>query len=106
MGDLGCRSKNSFFAITAVTLAVALILAGPGSSLLSAQVQTFQCAAPGFGPVVAAPPILLTSLKTVQNPVFLTGVNGPVRADLTDYIASQAAAIQLGKALFWDMQAG
>jgi cytochrome c peroxidase len=106
MGDLGCRSKNSFFAITAVTLAVALILVGPGSSLLSAQVQTFQCAAPGFGPVVAAPPILLTSLKTVQNPVFLTGVNGPVRADLTDYIASQAAAIQLGKALFWDMQAG
>jgi cytochrome c peroxidase len=106
MGDLGCRSKNYFCAFISLQLAVGLIFAGPGSLALSAQVQTFQCAAPGFGPVVAAPPILLTSLKSVQNPVFPTGPNGPIRADLTAYIANQAAAIQLGKALFWDMQAG
>jgi len=70
------------------------------------QVQTFQCTAPGgFGPVVA-PFIPLTSLKTVPNPVFPFGPKGAVRDDLIAYVANQAAAIQLGKALFWDMQAG
>jgi cytochrome c peroxidase len=72
----------------------------------SAQLQTFQCTAPGgFGPVVA-PFIPMTSLKTVPNPVLPNGPAGPVRDDLLEYIANQSAAIQLGKALFWEMQAG
>src|SRR6185503_21043639 len=52
------------------------------------------------------PGLLLQSLKTVANPVLPNGPTGIPRADLTDYIANQTAAIQLGKALFWDMQAG
>jgi cytochrome c peroxidase len=71
-----------------------------------AQVQTYTCPAPGFGPVAIAPFIPLSSLKTVPNPVLPNGAKGAVRGDLADYIANQAAAIQLGKALFWDMQTG
>jgi hypothetical protein len=61
--------------------------------------------------VLAAGPafIPLTSLKGSPNPIFpvdpLTGVK-TLRADLTEYIANVPAAIQLGKALYWDMQAG
>jgi len=43
------------------------------------------------------PPHPLASLKTV--PV-------PEPANLADFVADKAAAIRLGKALFWDMQAG
>jgi cytochrome c peroxidase len=80
-----------------------------------AQVQTIFCPAPGFGEVIVPPVpgilpfVPLTSLKTVPNPVlpkdpvtFLPGL----RADLVPYIANLPAAIRLGKALFWDMQAG
>lgn len=87
-------------------LTALVVGAGLVPAVLKAQVQTLQCAAPGFGPVIAAPPILLTSLKTVPNPVLPTGPTGAIRGDLTAYIANQPAAIQLGKALFWDMQAG
>jgi cytochrome c peroxidase len=134
-----CRSKSSFFIavgftpkrriertrlpalagtagviLSAVTLLAALGLV-PG--VLQAQVQTYTCAAPGFGvvppgllfpapaPVLIAP-LLLAPLKTVPNPVLPNGPAGAVRGDLVDYIANQTAAIQLGKALFWDMQAG
>jgi cytochrome c peroxidase len=48
----------------------------------------------------------MQSLKTVPNPVLPNGPTGAVRGDLADFIANQAAAIQLGKALFWEMQAG
>ena len=63
--------------------------------------QTFLCDG-GFGPAVD-PPIPLASLKTASNPVFPGGV---LRGDLTDFIRSKDAAVQLGKALFWEMQAG
>jgi cytochrome c peroxidase len=43
------------------------------------------------------PPTPMASLKTV--PV-------PEPANLADFVADKAAAIRLGKALFWDMQAG
>lgn len=97
-----------------VMILVAVIVVGFGAiDGVQAQVQTFNCTAPGgFGEEAAAvgvPPILLASLKTVENPVLpkdpITG-EFMVRADLVDYIANLPAAIQLGKAFFWDMQAG
>jgi cytochrome c peroxidase len=116
MQDLGSPLAKLFpFDVSAVSkrpiaFILWLIASAIGTGLIpaisNAQVQTFQCPAPGFGPVIAAPPILLTSLKTVPNPVLPTGPAGAIRGDLTAYIANQPAAIQLGKALFWDMQAG
>jgi cytochrome c peroxidase len=71
------------------------------------QTQTFTCLG-GFTEEVA-PPILMTSLSTVENPVIprdlVTGAP-LIREDLVDYVANLNAAIRLGKALFWDMQAG
>jgi len=89
-------------------LLAAVTLVGPGfmTGTVHAQVQTISCAE-GFDVAVAPiPPILLKSLKTVPNPVLPNGPAGAPRADLVDYIANQTVAIQLGKALFWDMQAG
>src|SRR3954451_3102498 len=91
-----------------VILAVALILMLLAPEPAQAQVQTYSCNT-AFGPIPIAPVLpglLLQSLKTVANPVLPNGPAGVVRGDLTDYIANQAAAIQLGKALFWEMQAG
>jgi cytochrome c peroxidase len=73
-----------------------------------AQVQTYSCPT-AFGPVVAVPILpatLMQSLRTVANPVLPNGPAGIPRDDLKVYIANQTAAIQLGKALFWEMQAG
>jgi cytochrome c peroxidase len=78
----------------------------PGS--FQAQVQTYSCPT-AFGPVVAVPVLpatLMQSLRTVANPVLPNGPLGITRLDLTDYIANQQAVIQLGKAFFWEMQAG
>ncbi|HET9838512.1 MAG TPA: cytochrome c peroxidase [Candidatus Angelobacter sp.] len=77
-------------------------------AIASAQTQTYQCTT-GFGPVAVAPVLpatLMQSLKSVANPVLPNGPTGIVREDLVDFIANQPAAIQLGKALFWEMQAG
>ena len=94
-----------------VTSSVLVVAAIVGSTLTAAradaQTQTYFCTG-GFAPV-AAPFIPLTSLKTVPNPVIpadpITGAL-TVRADLAEYVANLSAAIQLGKVLFWDMQAG
>jgi len=97
------RVSRSVTAFTAVTVA-ALAL----TSVLLAQVQTYTCPT-GFGPVAVVPvnpAVLMQSLKAVENPVLPSGPFGPVRDDLVDYIANQPAAVRLGKALFWDMQAG
>jgi cytochrome c peroxidase len=85
-------------------IAAILALATPASF---AQQQTYSCPT-GFGPVLAPaiPATLMQSLKTVPNPVLPFGPAGAVRDDLTYYIANLPAAIQLGKALFWDIQAG
>ena len=71
--------------------------------------------APGFDMFVGAPlagtlPFVpLTSLKAVDNPVVpidpKTGAP-TLRVDLVNYISDLNAAIQLGKAFFWEMQAG
>jgi len=89
-----------------------LVMALAGSAMLcaiaGAQTQTYQCTT-GFGPVAVAPVLpatLMQSLKTVANPVLPNGPTGIVREDLIDFVANQQAAIQLGKALFWEMQAG
>ncbi|MBI2907665.1 MAG: hypothetical protein HYX92_08430 [Chloroflexi bacterium] len=97
-GRLNLRMKRLAF-VLAVGLGLGLV-----TSTVWAQVQTYSCPT-GFGEVVVPldPLFLMTSLKTVPNPVF---PGGALRADLAEYIASPTAAIQLGKALFWDMQAG
>jgi len=91
-----------------IRIAVALVCLVLLSAASQAQVQTYSCTT-GFGPVVAVPILpatLMQSLKTVPNPVVPPGPVPVVRLDLTDYIGNQAAVVQLGKALFWDMQAG
>ena len=97
----------------AAVIALAAVLIGQGfmAGTAPAQVQTISCPT-GFGAldaVVLVPPILLDSLKVVPNPVIpkdpFTG-QPTLRGDLVDYVANLTAAIQLGKALFWDMQAG
>ena len=49
--------------------------------------------------VAVSPVVVLRSLKTVPVP-------GPSALDLAEYIQDKTAAIQLGKALFWDMKVG
>lgn len=114
MKRLSFRTSSSFpgqFTATvvnktaAITLSLALFIAGVVPA--GAQTQTYTCPT-AFGPVIGpvAPATLMQSLKTVANPILPNGPTGVVRGDLVDYIASQTAAIQLGKALFWEMQAG
>jgi cytochrome c peroxidase len=104
------RTSLNRMVLTSIVSA-ALVLAPGAMSVAHAQVQTYTCTAPGgFGPEAAiAPPVLLSSLKTVANPVIpkdpVTGAP-MIRGDLAPYIVNLQAAIQLGKALFWDMQAG
>jgi len=84
----------------------------------AALTYTLSCRSPGtgFGALVLPPGaggvlpfVPLASLQTVPNPVVLpdptTGAP-TVRADLVDYVVDITSAIQLGKALFWDMQVG
>ena len=97
-------------ALTAIVSVAAIGWVTTNASL-SAQGQLITCPT-GFGPVVVpagAPAFVpLASLKTVPNPVLPRAANGAltIRADLTGYVADLPSAIQLGKALFWDMQAG
>lgn len=90
-----------------VTFAVTLVGFWLLTGTTRAAVQTFTCPGGFVAGVPAIPPLPLTSLKTVPNPVIPGWPTAPtIRADLTDYIVDLNAAIQLGKALFWDMQAG
>jgi cytochrome c peroxidase len=81
---------------------------------LLAQTQNYSCptafgavgAAPGAPVAPVLPALLMQSLKTAPNPVLPNGPAGIVRDDLIDFIANQQAVIQLGKAFFWEMQAG
>jgi len=108
----GYSALWSFLSKAKQSLSFTMALALVGQSVLFAQTpwptQTIGCAE-GFGvapPVAAAPITLLKSLKTIPNPVLPNGATGAMRADLAPYILNQTAAIQLGKALFWEMQAG
>ncbi|MFL5442609.1 MAG: cytochrome c peroxidase [Myxococcales bacterium] len=84
------------------------------TNLVANPVSNITCT-PGFNKFLGPPPAgalpftPVTSLKTIANPVL--GVDPKrgtpvVRADLTSYVADTQAAIQLGKAFFWEMQAG
>lgn len=98
-----------------VSILVAVALVGQGLVVgvqpARAQVQTITCPAPGFGEVVIPPVpgifpfIPVAPLATVPNPVYPSGPT-VLRGDLVDYVANLPAAVQLGKAFFWDMQAG
>src|SRR6185503_20916492 len=91
-------------------LAALLLLVGAGGFQIvkaQTQTQTITCYG-GFGEEVV-PPVLMTSLSTVENPVIpknITTGQPMLRDDLVDYVQSMPAAIRLGKALFWDMQVG
>ncbi|HVI22784.1 MAG TPA: hypothetical protein VM691_04825, partial [Myxococcales bacterium] len=89
--------------------------AGPTAEAVAEDlVSTLNCA-PGFNKFIGPPPagvlpfVPFASLKTVENPVIgINRVTGApaLRADLASYVADMNAAIQLGKAFFWEMQAG
>lgn len=110
----------------AVPLLVGALSCGGDQQQLSATDEavtttyTFTCP-PGFvRPPGAVPAVLrpipgilpfvpLTSLSAVANPAFgvdLKTGKQIVRGDLTSYVADLPSIIQLGKALFWDIQAG
>jgi cytochrome c peroxidase len=109
---MAAKAPPSARKVASILVAVALLAQGlvVGVQPAHAQVQTYTCPTGfGVGLPILPPLILLSSLKTVPNPVLpsdpITGLP-MVRDDLLAYIANLPAAIQLGKALFWDMQAG
>lgn len=127
------RYRSTLSKLLAVALGALAIACGSGSGPSSAEASkapvftagTYNLACPipttpgGFAPplglgadLAAAvggglPFAPITSLATVANPV-IPVVNGvkTIRADLAPYILDLPSAIQLGKALFWDIQAG
>ena len=92
-------------------LAALLLLVGIGGvKVMQAQTQTttYTCYG-GFTEEAIPIPVVMSSLAAVPNPLIpIDPVTGKqvLRGDLADYVASLPAAIRLGKALFWDMQAG
>ena len=95
-------------AAAAVTALLGVTHARP----VAAQVQTLSCPT-GFGPVLVPPAVgaLMSTLKGVPNPVYgppepVPPLKPIVPPELIDYVVDVPAAIQLGKALFWEMQAG
>jgi cytochrome c peroxidase len=105
MARMFSRKNRSLLACAAALL----LLVGVGGFKVLAQTQTQTITCYGGFTEEAVPPILLTSLSAVDNPVIpknLTTGQGMLRDDLIDYVASLPAAVRLGKALFWDMQVG
>jgi len=99
-----------FSQLPSFTLCLVLGLITSAFSCAHAQTVTLACPQ-GFNTVEAPlnPATLMASLKSVPNPILpynpTTGAR-TLRPDLTNYVADLNSAIQLGKALFWDMQAG
>jgi len=75
-------------------LRLCLVVCGLSGCLMGVSLAWAQA---GKGPTTPTPPPVLQSLRQV--PV-------PVPSNLDQFIANRAAAIQLGKALFWDIQVG
>jgi cytochrome c peroxidase len=108
-GKVSSAARKVASVLAAVTLLAQGLVAGVPPA--QAQVQTYSCPT-RFGAIDAialVPPIFLDSLKVVPNPIIpkdpFTGQR-VLRGDLVDYVANLDVAIQLGKALFWDMQVG
>ncbi|HET9596267.1 MAG TPA: cytochrome c peroxidase [Anaeromyxobacteraceae bacterium] len=114
-------TRQLFRAAPALALALAACGDPPASPETGSTEQSvaigLSCPAPGtgFGDVFVVPPagalpfVPIASLKTVPNPVVpanATTGQPTLRSDLFPYVANVQAAIQLGKALFWDIQAG
>ena len=99
------RAKSIITVLVWTFLSLAL---GCVVNVLGAQVQTVTCMDPGGFGLVIDPLVPLSSLKNAVNPV-LPKDPGSLRptlaVELVDYIQNQTAAIRLGKALFWDVQA-
>ena len=87
MFGYGTRSGRAAALVTAAVFSVAAVLAGTDQ--------------PARAQVSPAP--VLSGLGVAISP--LTNVR-PLRADTTGYIKDPVAAAQLGKAFFWDIQAG
>jgi len=87
MSDMRTNSHAGNKALVGITMLVTMLLFVMARSAHAQDIIDF----PG------APPKPLASLKTAKV---------PEPANLGDYIADRTAAIALGKALFWDMQAG
>ena len=90
-----------------VIAALTIALGGLVAMRAQTATETFSC--PGGFTEEIAPAIPLASLTTVPNPVIPRDpmTNAPmIREDLVAYVANLNAAIRLGKALYWDMQAG
>jgi cytochrome c peroxidase len=101
------RSKNR--GLLSCLAALLLLIGVSGVRIMQAQTQTQTITCAGGFIEEVAPPVLMTALSTVENPVIpkdpVTGAP-MLREDLVDYVANLNAAIRLGKALFWDTQAG
>src|SRR5919198_4286940 len=104
-----CRSIHRRRSIGAAVALLTLTLGGFAIMQAQSVTQTITCVGGFTEEAVVVPPVLLTSLTTMPNPVIprdpVTGLP-TIRADLADYIANLDGAIRLGKALFWDMQGG
>ena len=99
------RTAASIAALVAISLSTAAVMRAQAADLAPVTDQN--------GEVI----ILNTSLKLTPVPVpteviilntslKLTPVPGPTDAQLAVYVRDKAAAIRLGKALFWDMKVG
>lgn len=87
-------------------LSLLLVVNSAPISPAAEPVQTIGCSKGFDVALLPVPAPLMRSLKTVANPVFPAGPTGAIHREFAPYVRDQAAAIRLGKALFWDMQAG
>jgi beta-lactam-binding protein with PASTA domain/cytochrome c peroxidase len=76
------------------------------SFLLLLAVLLFSFPIPGSAQVVVPVPVFNDPVLDVFVPEPLSNVPVPEPVNLAEYVLDKAAAIQLGKALFWDMSVG
>ena len=97
----GCMDEEEELATDEAALTYTLSCQSPGTGFGAFLLP------PGAG--LGLPFVPLTSLQAVANPVVPPDPRRgtpTVREDLVDYVVDITSAIQLGKALFWDMQVG
>lgn len=103
MAALGTPGRVGLWAVTAVLAAAGCTGGGADDGDAPSEVTTAtQPIDERVIPRVPNPP-LAADLASLPGDLRAVPVPGP---DLTDFVADRAAAIALGKALFWDMQVG